>query len=256
MSWANKRKLIYIGSFVGLVVIIAGWIFMSYFYKAPTCFDKKQNQNEAGVDCGGPCTLLCPAQYAPLNVLWSRFAKVSDGVYNVLAYIENPNINAGAKDLDYVFKLYDKDGILLRERYGRTFAPANKILAVFEADLQTGNQVPQRVEFSFLTKAVWLKQASQETGLSVSQPVISRVDTAPRLTAVMANKTINPIRNVEAVAVIYNASGNTIAFSRTVVEAVAGKAEQNLNFNWPKPFSQNGQPESPARTEIIFKILN
>ncbi len=255
MSWALRRKFIYLGTIGAIILIILVWIFVSYFYQTPTCSDKKQNQGEVGVDCGGPCNLLCPAQYAPLNVLWFRFVKVTDGDYNVLAYIENPNLNAGANNLEYVFKLYDKRGILLKERFGRTFAPANKVMAVFEADMQTGNQVPARVEFAFTSPPLWLKQASMETGLGLSQSALSRLDTAPRLTAVLTNKTIKEIKKVEAVAIVYNAMGNTMAFSRTIIDAIPGQGTQNIYFNWPKPFTLDGQVETPARTEIVLKVL-
>ncbi len=255
MSWARRRKFIYIGSIVLLFLLVIVLPTVIHFYKAPTCFDGKQNQTEVGVDCGGPCILLCRGGYAPLTVLWSRFSKVNDGVYNVLAYIENPNINAGTDDLNYTFKLYDKSGILLRERSGRTFAPANKVMAVFEADLFTGNQIPQRVEFSFSSQAVWTKQESVENGLSISQAVISRADTAPRLSALINNKTINPIKNIEAIGIIYNTEGNTSAFSRTIIDSIDGKEAKNISFNWPQPFEQNGLTNTLARTEIILKVL-
>jgi hypothetical protein len=250
MTWANKRKLIYIGSIVAVILVVVVVPTIIHFYKAPTCFDGKMNDGELGVDCGGPCNLLCPAQYAPLNVLWSRFSQVNNGVYNVLAYIENPNLNAGANNLSYAFKLFDKDGILLNERDGQTFVPANKVMAIFEAEMQTGNQVPVRVEFDFTSQAVWVKQASSETGLSVSQSVVSREDSSPRLSAVLSNTTINQIKNIEAVAIVYNALGNTIAFSRTIVDSINGKESQTINFNWPKPFA-----DTYARTEIVLKVL-
>lgn len=250
MSWAQKRKLIYLSSI--LLVFLTAVILPTvlYLYKEPTCFDGKQNQTEQGIDCGGPCSLLCPAQYAPLNVIWSRFSKVNDGVYNVLAYIENPNLNAGALNLTYTFKLYDKNGILLKERSGVTFAPANKVMAVFEPEMLTGNQVPQRVEFSFTSPAVWIKQDSMEAGLSISQSTVLRAETAPRLSAVITNKTINPFNKIEAIAIIYNSLGNTMAFSRTVVDSLQGKESKNISFNWPKPFS-----EAYARTEVVLRVL-
>jgi hypothetical protein len=34
-----------------LVIIALAW----YFWPRPTCFDKKQNGQEEGIDCGGPC---------------------------------------------------------------------------------------------------------------------------------------------------------------------------------------------------------
>ena len=250
MSWAQRRKLIYISGIIAVFLLVVVLPTVIHFYKSPTCFDGIQNQGELGGDCGGPCNLLCSAQYAPLNVLWSRFSKVDDGVYNVLAYIENPNIDAGANNLNYVFRLYDKDGILLKERYGQTFAPSDKVMAVFEPELQTGFQIPARVEFSFTSQAVWLKQASMETGLSISQSVMSRIDSAPRLTALVSNNTISQIKNIEAIGIVYNADGNTIAFSRTIIDAINGKGAQEVNFNWPKPFT-----DTYSRADIILKVL-
>lgn len=250
MSWANRRKLIYISGVLLVFLLVVVLPLAIHFYKAPTCFDGKQNGTELGVDCGGPCSLLCRAQYAPLNVIWSRFSKVDDGVYNALAYIENPNLNAMAGNLNYVFKLYDKQGILLKERRGQTFVPANKVMAVFEPELQTGNQVPQRVDFSFSSEAVWVKQESAENNLSVTQSTISRDDSAPRLSAVLTSRNINPIKQIEAIAIVYNEAGNTIAFSRTIVDDLQGKESRTINFNWPKPFS-----ESYARTEVVLKVL-
>jgi hypothetical protein len=250
MSWARRRKFIYISGVIIFFLLVVVLPLGISLYKAPTCFDNKQNGDELGVDCGGVCTLLCPSQYVPLTVLWSRFSKVSDGVYNVLAYIQNQNINAGAANLNYSFKLYDKRGILLKERSGITFAPANKLMAVFEPDLITGNVEPARVEFSFTSNAIWLKQESKENSLSVSQSVISREDTAPRLTFNLTNKSVKIIQQIEAIGIVYNAQGNTVAFSRTIVDMLAGGEIRPVSFNWPKPFV-----ESQARTEILLKVL-
>ena len=250
MSWAQHRKFIYLGSILVIFLLVIVLPIIIHFYKAPTCFDGKQNGSEIGVDCGGSCQLLCSSQYAPLTVLWSRFSKVSDGVYNVLAYIENPNVSAASYNLNYTFKLYDKKGVLLKERTGTTFAPADKVMAVFEPELLTGNLEPFRVEFSFTSEAVWVKQESKEIGLSISQSVVSRADSAPRLSALISNTTTTPIKNIEGVGIVYDADGNTISFSRTIIDAVGGKGSQTINFNWPKPFST-----AYARTEIILKVL-
>lgn len=250
MTWAQKRKFVYLGSIILIFFLVVVVPFLLSLYKAPSCFDGKQNQTEQGVDCGGPCVLLCPTQYVSPNILWSRFSKVSDGVYNVLAYIENPNLNAGANNVSYTFKLYDSKGILLKERLGQTFIPANKIVAVFEPEMLTGNQIPQRVEFSFTSRAIWLKQESQEANLSVSGGEITRLDSSPRLTTTVSNKTTNEVKSIEAVAIIYNEAGNTIAFSRTIVDSLGDKQSAIINFNWPRPFT-----DTYARTEIILRVL-
>ncbi len=251
LSWAQKRKSIYIGSALVVFVVLVVIPLIFKFYTPPTCSDGKKNGDELGIDCGGGCSLLCSVQYVPLNVMWQRFSKVNDGVYNVLAYIENPNLNAGANDFSYQFKLYDKDGVLLNERFGRTFAPANKVFAVFEPDLLTGKQTPYRLEFNIVSEPVWLKQTNKESALSITQAVLTREDTAPRLTAQVSNKTIYPIGKIEAVAIIYDTTGNAVAFSRTIIEGLDDKETKEINFNWPKPFGT-----TVARNEVIVKILN
>ena len=62
-----------------------------YYYQPATCRDGKQNQEEDGVDCGGPCSLICDAQSATPIVSWVRFFKIQDGFYNVASFVENPN---------------------------------------------------------------------------------------------------------------------------------------------------------------------
>src|SRR3989338_4954687 len=51
LSWALKRRMAVL-SFVGVIFILfLGFTWYST-YQAPSCFDKKQNQDEEGVDCG------------------------------------------------------------------------------------------------------------------------------------------------------------------------------------------------------------
>jgi hypothetical protein len=147
--------------------------------------------------------------------------------------------------------LYNKDGILLDERVGRTFAPANKILAIFEPDLKTGYEIPQRVDFSFTSQAVWLKQESRENGISIAETTLAREESSPRLSATLSNKTVNLIKKIEAVGIVYDATGNTLAFSRTILDSLGDRESKVINFNWPKPFLSPS-----ARTEIVLKILN
>ena len=59
MSWSSKRKSTYITVTVSLILITIAVVVFSYLYEAPTCIDGKQNQEEDGIDCGGPCLTVC-----------------------------------------------------------------------------------------------------------------------------------------------------------------------------------------------------
>ena len=107
MTWAGKRKLIIIGVLVLVVIILAGAGGYFFFHKAPSCIDGIQNQNEEGIDCGGSCTYLCTASEAEPSVRFARTFSPLPGRTDVIAYVDNPNTNAAAKQAPYKIELYD-----------------------------------------------------------------------------------------------------------------------------------------------------
>jgi len=220
-QWSRRRKRIILAIVVLILLVFIGIPTFFLFYKDSTCFDSKQNGDETGVDCGGSCQLLCTIESLPLILKGDpRVLNVTGNIFEVVALVENPNTSGEIYRAKYIFKLYDKNGVLLRERTGQTFAPANKIMAIFEPDLQTGNQLPARVEFSFTSPAVWIKQESMETGLAVSQIILSKEDSTPRLSFVLTNKTVKEIKEIEAIGIVYNVLGNTVAFSKTFTNSL------------------------------------
>ena len=72
LGWAQRRKFLYytVAIIIGAVFLI--FVYESLFTAPPTCFDKKQNGNEIGVDCGGSCSLVCPSATRAPAVLWAR----------------------------------------------------------------------------------------------------------------------------------------------------------------------------------------
>src|SRR5574343_1335055 len=127
MNWASRRKLIY-GSIVAFCLIIFVWLPSAYvLYTPPSCSDKKQNEGELGVDCGGPCATLCQNLALAPIVSWQRVFKIADGYYNSIAYIENPNIGSIAHNVPYLFRAYDSKNVLIVERRGKaTLLPNTK----------------------------------------------------------------------------------------------------------------------------------
>src|SRR3989344_3674037 len=105
MSWASRRKsFLIIFIFLGLFIVVASIIF--YSQPAPSCSDKKQNQDEKGIDCGGSCKAICQELTIPLKVEWVRPFQIASGVASVAAYVTNPNAKLGAPNVPYIFRLY------------------------------------------------------------------------------------------------------------------------------------------------------
>lgn len=246
-SWSTKRKT---GFFLGFAVFFAlavGLPAFFAFYEAPTCSDGRQNGSERGVDCGGSCARLCPADFALPKVLWSYSARVVPGIYNALAYIENPNPTVEAGSVSYAFKLYDGEGILVAERKGRGFIPAGQRFAIFEGTIETGERVPARTTFEFTGEPAW-RPGAPTTKLRALSVELSDVDSAPKAEARVRNESVDKaFRNIDAFIVLYDEEDNRAAFSKTVVDSLLPGETAALYFTWPEKFDK-----TIVRKEMMF----
>jgi len=207
-----------------------------YWYEDPTCFDNKKNGDESGVDCGGSCILICTSQTLAPEVLWSRSFEVVPGVYNLIAYIENPNLQSEVLVAPYSFKVYGQDNELILERKGVTNIPQRKAFAIFEGTVRTGDKIPTRVSFEFERPLVWQRIEEKEPDIEVQSTVLVGTDTAPRINAVLENKSVDNLENVEVIVIIFDSDNNAIHTSRTIVEKFDRGTKRELAFTWPQPF--------------------
>lgn len=246
--WSARRKIFYVtvaGLF--LLVFVALPIFL-LIYRVPTCSDGKQNQDEAGIDCGGSCQTVCASVAIEPIVWWQRFFQISPSAYNVVARVENPNPNWAVMQAKYVFRLLDKNNAVIASREGETNIPPHQIFYVFEGGLTTGERLPVKTSFEFTTPLSWVVE-KVTTPLSITGQILSKASTTPRLDATLRNSDGNDAHNVEVVAVIFDADGNAINASKTIIDTVLSESAVPFFFTWRQPF--DGEP---ARVEIIPKL--
>src|SRR3989344_5605526 len=113
LSWSLKRRLIYIAIVLGIVfftIVIPSFL---NFSKEPSCVDKKKNQDEKGIDCGGSCLKICESETSLPSILLSQAFEVAPGVYNALVLVENSNINSESNSASYIFILKDNEGNII-----------------------------------------------------------------------------------------------------------------------------------------------
>lgn len=238
MSWSSKRKARYKWIAVFIAVVIAFVLFFLLFYNSPTCQDGKQNQGEEGVDCGGPCELVCGFKIVEPIVRWSRPVKTIAGVYSVVAMVENLNISAEAYSTPYVFKLYDNQGLLISERVGEAFIPSNKIFPIFEGSIATGNRVPQRVNFEFTAQPKWVKTAISESGILIKNIIFKEKNDLPRIFATIENNFASDIKNVELIVTVFDNDNNLMGSSKTILDLIKKNSSENVIFTWLMPFEK------------------
>ena len=235
----------------GAVLFVLVFVVLPVFlliYRAPTCSDGKKNQGETGKDCGGPCQLICPSVAIEPIVWWQRSFEIAPGVYNAVARIENSNINSAVFRVKYVFRLYDKANVVIASREGETNIPSRQIFYVFEGGLATGERLPVKATFEFILPLNWIVKEAV-IPLSITGQVLSKASTTPRLDAILRNSGGDDLFNVEVIAALFDADGNAINVSKTIVDSVRSESVSPLFFTWRQPFDK-----TPVRIEIIPKL--
>lgn len=114
-DWNSRRRIYYI---LGIVLIILAFIFYKsydFIFPASTCFDKKQNNIETGIDCGGACELMCKNTSMPLELklaksFYSGFDKDGNQKYDFLILFDNKNIKISPKKINLNIDIYGNNG--------------------------------------------------------------------------------------------------------------------------------------------------
>lgn len=253
MSWALRRQLFYILIVLAFVALVLFGMFYKVIFKAPTCFDTKQNGEEVGVDCGGACSLYCKEQVSSPVVLWSRAFPVVGSNYNLLAYVENQNKRGAVAKAEYEFKVYDTNNQLIGRRTGTTFIPPNQRFPIFESRFDVGSAIPRYVTFSFTNELIWqVKDPVLSTlPLRVDRVVLGEDTQAPSLTARISNESIYDLPEFDIVAILYDSMHNAIAVSKTHKDGLKSNTSAPLLFTWPNPFS-----DTPVAPLTVLPMIN
>lgn len=240
-KWARRRKRIILGMILLALVIVVGIPSFFLFYKAPTCFDGKMNGDETGVDCGGSCRLICSNESLPIITLGDpRVLTVAENLYEVVVRVENPNTSAEVNKAEYVFKVFgNNNSSPLKVINGSTYVPKSSRFVIFEGPFNlSANSLPTRATFEWVESSlVWEENKARVPELLVSNKVLKDTDTQPRLTADVANLSLESASDIDLVATITDEGGNIFAASRTVIDTISPGEVVPIVFTWPSAFS-------------------
>ncbi len=238
MKWSVQKQFAYGVAFlliIGIIIIVPVYFYV--YNKPQTCFDGKQNQNEAGVDCGGLCQRACSKEVVeqPI-VLWSRAFPIANGKFNLIAYLQNPNINYISDNFNYTFNVFDEKNVLIGAREGIANASRDKNFVIFEQSFDAGQRKIGKVTFEIDSKVVWQKVGpeTQKNKFSIYNEPITEIAGTPTLSSTITNKTGVTQSNFYVVAIVYDVEGNAMAVSRTIVDQLLPNGKTTVVFTWPQ----------------------
>lgn len=235
-SWRARRQLVVVSIFI---IVIGGgvlYIVSPYFFSA-SCFDGKRNQGEIAADCGGPCGPCELKNPKELTIFWARGVPVREGVYDVVAHIENPNLELSSQNLTYEFILLE-NGIPIARRRGTTFLLPQERLSIAEFNLTT-ERVPTDTEFQILD-VEWEVRRESRPNIIVERRIYRVItDGAQRKSSIEAriqNRSPFDFREVEVNFIALDPDGNLLGVSSVVVEDLRAGESRDLKALWPTEF--------------------
>lgn len=253
-KWSRRRKRIITSLvFIGFILVVA---LPAYYllYEPPTCFDKSQNKDETGIDCGGSCQLLCTSDSLPLIIHGDpQVLKVTGNSYEVVALFENPNANAEIYRAKYFIRLYSAQSIApIKLIEGETFVPRGATFAIFEGPFNSSDgAIPIRATLEWQEASLeWKKTATVLPNLRVENSILTQEVANPRLEARIENTSLNTLSNIDVVALIYNDKGSIFAASKTFIDHLRAGEGAPAVFSWPESFV-----EEAVNIEIITRVL-
>ena len=237
MEYRTIRQTILI--LIPFTILLAAIIYVYYRAQpSPTCFDKVKNQDETGIDCGGSCMNCALKTKQPLKVFYVKFDEVSQGLYDVVAEVRNPNIKLSAAVIPYEITLRDKSGFTIEKISGSSYIYPLETVHVIEAGIRAKRTVA-KVEFKITDSSVmWdvredikvpdLIGGDKEV-LKEARPDGSVITI---LNAKIFNRSILDYDAIEVAVLITDAEQNVIAVSKTVIAKVRGGEFSPIVFSW------------------------
>lgn len=250
-SWALRRQLSY-GLLVVVVIAAAGvFSYFQFFYAPPSCSDGKHNGAERGVDCGGDCIDICPADVTAPTVFWTRVIPFEQDRVDLVALAENTSQEIGNPSLVYTFKVYDAQNRLILEKPGKTFVNPREQFAVIETSVPVENATATRAFIEFSNEG-WERFSLPENiniRFSYHNQLLRNLSEAPQLDAAVRNISSMSVEDIEVITLLYDQAQTLVGANVTYINDLSRNEQEPIFFSWREPFAS-----TPVRIDLFARI--
>lgn len=240
LSRENKQKFIAIVYFI-IAVLLGVGVYYAFIKPPETCFDNKQNQDEAGVDCGGVCQAVCEEKVvgADLELKEAIFAQGGSGEYDVLVKIHNPNDAIGAISFAYTVDLKSGTGETLASRSGTNYILPQENKYIFELNF-TPSAAPAKVSLQ-INEVKWARFSGyqEKPSINIYQKRYNEISSGAGFSeafGLVVNDSPYDFRSIIVKVILRDANDKPLAFNTTEMRTVKSQEERDFRLVWPKAF--------------------
>lgn len=237
MTWALRQRLIILGVGGSIVLLFTLGVVWVSFTGAPSCTDRKLNQQEEGIDCGGPCSKLCTETSLAPNIVFARSIKQGNHT-DLIAHVENKTPSAGSARATFSIQGFSGNGTLLVDKKVSLPLPATPLIPLYVPNIFMGEDSVVRTFVALIESEPFIR-TTPLIAPKVSSYTFSVVRESPRLNATVLYQGANTLFDVPLVATVFQGD-EAVAVSRTIIPVLRKDTETDIVFTWEDMFLYEG----------------
>lgn len=241
MNWRQRRRLIYIGIFVSIIMFFLVAYLLSLEKIVAQCANGIKDKDEEGIDCGGPCVVCEIKNLKPLSVSSEvNFIFYPDRTVDLFAVVHNLNENLGLRILKYQFLIFDQNNVL-------RFKTNIKTTSLSPLEVKWLNEVNLTgIDFNIGKIQLYIEPPKDIDWFKDKPSVLPIVyqnqkivfDYNWRFLASFFNRSFNKVDDVEIIVFGFDANKKLIAASKALLSF---NAEESRNISLPFPKVDSNQ---------------
>lgn len=228
---------------IGLVFIIVisaiGFGGYNIFRVKPTCFDNIQNGEEEGVDCGTlACASPCAPEIQPLQIISSQVIKITQGDYDFVAKVYNPNTDYGSSLVSYDLAITTGTDTKTNSA-GNFYILPGQTKSLVWSSLKNGNGIND-IKLN-INNVLWEKLGSfSDAGFVVrarDYKVLNKNNVFSELSASVFNNSNYDFDKVDIAVILFDNSGEIVGVNRTEISTFLSQTTRDFKVEWPYSLS-------------------
>ena len=234
-----------------IAIIVVGGIYLIVKSTLPSCSDGIQNQDELGVDCGGPCE-KCPEQLQKdLEVIFTEPIATKDNYVDVVAKVRNPNRDFGAKEFTYVFNLFDSNDNLVASRNGSSYMMPQETRYIIEQRILASSSV-SRSELKINTTNWQQLVGYPEPELLIRNSNLKQSDNESQFTATLDNRSSYGFKDIDVWVVLLGKNSKILGAGKSELNTVLSRENRYFEISWFFPLADKVENFDIVATTNVF----
>ena len=217
------KQTVYLFIFLGIL-----GFFIFYFF----IFEKEEMVVNTPI-------LILPSQ---IEAQFAKAVAIKDFDYDIVARIRNPNTNLGSPNINYEFKLFDKNDLNFRSIYGNAYILPGQTRYLLETPIKSDREI-SKVDLMILS-VEWeeIKNIFQENiSLTVSNREFILNDpsgASVAINGILLNNSDFDLDQVEIIGFLYNERDETIGLGKTNMRTLSAHGSRAFEIKWFDPIRE------------------